>query len=918
MRRYAAILSIVLGILSGLLFLQPVAAPATESRLRVLILSGKNNHSWQETTPALKKIYEDSGRFVVEVVNDPSTCHVQTFKTFDVIASNWTNYPSGDREWDQDVEKAFLEFVRSGKGFVLFHAGGACFPSWPEYQALIGATWGSQTGHGSYHNFNVSVTDRSHPITRLVDDFIIMDELWHRMEVKPSAHVLCQAYSDITQGGTGRWEPVAFSSNFGRGRGFYLVLGHDVQAMMNPNWKMLLLRGTEWAAIGKSAIEVPFDVLGMLQTAADYTRSESREQLAVLAQLIQSTSRNPTWRRQLAKKMAERLGSSATEDFKIFICEQLSLIATPAEVPLLVKELGDEKLGFHARLALERLPGSEVLKALRDSIRGLSGRPLIGVVNTLGERRDTQTIKILSRYLKQGQDAEAISAALQALGKIGGDEAVEALAACEARLPADLRPHVGDSLIKCAEGYESAGKSGEAAKIYKKLINSAQPPHIRAAAFLGVVRCQKNQAEKLILDALGSGDETLQSAVIRIIGTPQGKDIARTAASRIMTLPEPLQAQLIYVLADLGDGEILAEINNALSSSSRPVKMAALHAIGHLGDSSSLERLIGMIEGAETAELAAIRKSLAHLRGPDVDDLLIGMLDRSRATPVKREVIIALASRGSRQAVPVLLKAARDDTSGIRIEALKALGILADGALSPALVQMLRDDRYSGERQSIERALAGMGRRDKTPDRVIDVILAALPESMAAAKESLLGVLGRFGGDRVLQAVRTFVRDADPDLRNAAVRVLSDWPDRTPLGDLLAIAHDAKETVPKALALQGVANLVGKAADIPVEERAGTIEQAMGLADLTETKKLLISVLGRLPSLKALHVAMSCLEQSEIVDEAGMAVADISRAIGKDYPKEAQDALGKALDHVQSPAVADKLRLVLSELGLKK
>jgi HEAT repeat protein len=265
-----------------------------------------------------------------------------------------------------------------------------------------------------------------------------------------------------------------------------------------------------------------------------------------------------------------------------------------------------------------------------------------------------------------------------------------------------------------------------------------------------------------------------------------------------------------------------------------------------------------------------------------------------------------------------LLKTAEDDTGELRIEALKALGTLADGALAPALVRMAGDERYGGERPYIERALAGMGRRDKTPDRVIDVLLAALPDSQPATRESLLRVLGRFGGEKSFQVVRAYLEDADAEIRNATVRVLSDWPDRSPLDDLLAAAGSSKETVTKALALQGVANLTGKAVDMPADDRAGIIEQALGIADLPEPKKLLLSVVGRLFSLKALRIATSCLDQTEIVDEAGMAAADISRAIGKDYPKEAQEALAKALERVRSPGVADKIRSVLSDLGLKR
>jgi HEAT repeat protein len=328
--------------------------------------------------------------------------------------------------------------------------------------------------------------------------------------------------------------------------------------------------------------------------------------------------------------------------------------------------------------------------------------------------------------------------------------------------------------------------------------------------------------------------------------------------------------------------------------------------------------LIGQIEGADAPELAALRKSLAGLRGLDLDERLITILAKSAAASVRKEVIIALAARGARQSVPALLKAAEDDTGELRVEALKALGTLADGALAPALVRMASDERYGGERPYIERALVGMGRRDTTPDRIIDVILAALPDSQPATRESLLRVLGRFGGQKSFQVVRAYLEDADPEIRNAAVRVLSDWPDRSPLEDLLAAAGASEEMVTKALALQGVANLVEKAGDMPVDDRAGVIQQALGIADLAESKKLLLSAAARLPSLTALHIATSCLDQTEIVDEAGMAAADIARAVGKDFPKEAQEALAKALERVRSPAVADKIRSVLSDLGLKR
>ena len=42
-----------------------------KSVLKSLIVDGQNNHAWQETTPVLKKLLEQTGLFTVEVATSP-------------------------------------------------------------------------------------------------------------------------------------------------------------------------------------------------------------------------------------------------------------------------------------------------------------------------------------------------------------------------------------------------------------------------------------------------------------------------------------------------------------------------------------------------------------------------------------------------------------------------------------------------------------------------------------------------------------------------------------------------------------------------------------------------------------------------------------------------------------------------------
>ncbi len=142
-------------------------AVAAERPVRVLILSGQNNHDWAMTTPELKRILIEGGRFTVEVTETPERCTAETFSHYDVLLSNWNTFGKNVtvREWPQEMREAFLGFVRKGGGLVVVHAGGASFQEWADYQKLIGGTWGPKTGHGVPHSFVVKPTPVVNPIT---------------------------------------------------------------------------------------------------------------------------------------------------------------------------------------------------------------------------------------------------------------------------------------------------------------------------------------------------------------------------------------------------------------------------------------------------------------------------------------------------------------------------------------------------------------------------------------------------------------------------------------------------------------------------------------------------------------------------------------------------------------------------------
>jgi len=266
------------GALTFLLLAAGSAAPQNielffrEGALRVLILSGRNNHDWRTTTPYLKKLLVGSGRFDVRVNEEPAGLTAEALAPYHLLVLDYM----GPR-WGEQAERAVERFVGSGKGMVVVHGASYAFsglellgdnhvrtgifePPWPEYAKMVGGTWTDSSAHGDRHLFEVKFTDREHPIARgMEESFMISDELYHDQRMEPAAEVLATAFSDPATRGTGEDEPILWTVRYGEGRVFYTALGHDLNAMHAPGFIATFLRGCEWVADGRVTLPAKID-----------------------------------------------------------------------------------------------------------------------------------------------------------------------------------------------------------------------------------------------------------------------------------------------------------------------------------------------------------------------------------------------------------------------------------------------------------------------------------------------------------------------------------------------------------------------------------------------------------------------------------------------------------------------------------
>jgi HEAT repeat protein len=175
------------------------------------------------------------------------------------------------------------------------------------------------------------------------------------------------------------------------------------------------------------------------------------------------------------------LKSDAPLKDKADACRELALIGDQDAVAPLAALLGDEKLSFHARYGLEPNPDPAVDDALRDALTKLKGRPLLGVIGSIGVRRDGKAVATLTGLLKN-DDAQVVQAAARALGRIGNAPAVSALEGALDTASAANRPALSEGLFRCSDALAKHGKVAEAVAILDRLNRPEAPPQVREAA----------------------------------------------------------------------------------------------------------------------------------------------------------------------------------------------------------------------------------------------------------------------------------------------------------------------------------------------------------------------------------------------------------------------------------------------------
>jgi type 1 glutamine amidotransferase len=244
-----------------------LAQKKAKDGVKVLLLSGgqRQHHGYREQALYLSGLLEDTGRYETTIVEDAAVLLTPAMARYQILVVN-ADRRDPEFKFTAAQQKALLDWVKSGRGYVSIHGADNAAPDWlPEWRDMLGGVFthvGLPDGKVRKGTYAVKIAKSDHPVTHGLSDFELKDELYYHMQMKPDVEPLATVRHEDAD-----W-PVAWTRTFGDGRVFHTPLGHrdfgpgKDDPLRNPNLSKLVVQGVDWVASGLPGAGRPASAAG--------------------------------------------------------------------------------------------------------------------------------------------------------------------------------------------------------------------------------------------------------------------------------------------------------------------------------------------------------------------------------------------------------------------------------------------------------------------------------------------------------------------------------------------------------------------------------------------------------------------------------------------------------------------------------
>lgn len=648
-----------------------------------------------------------------------------------------------------------------------------------------------------------------------------------------------------------------------------------------------------------------------------YRHGDDLAALLAIEQEAIASMATPTARAACAARLAAVLEHpGATPAAKQWVCLMLRQVGTPAEVPRLARELSgrDIETADTARQAIESIPGDASASALRDFLPRAEGTIALGVIATIGRRRDAAAVPLLGP-LAAGDDPLVAKAAANALGLIGTPPAIARLRSLGEALGAPTPPWLCEPLLRAAESASQAGAQDSWRSINELLSSDRQPAAVRQAALKQLLDTTEGRRSALIGEWLDSTDPDRRQVAAGAVGTLDELALTR-GLETLDSHPPQAQMAILTVASAKIPRKALPVLNRLVSTDSGDLRVTAIECLGRIGAAECLPPLLAVLaedaagEGVSSA-LNAARNAIVSMPREVVGPRLVEMLTAdSQQSAGLISLIGEIREPTAWDALATIALARSPAPWQVAIDSLSRIARPEDDDLA-RLVDVFFQAQEPDRRDALARMIAAVAKHASSGDPTGSVISAL--DRRNAATALTLPLIGRLGGDAALARLDDGLRSSDSATRAAAIDGLCNWPNASVADRLLTLCSQLlpqpESHARGRQALRAYVRVVSLKSERSAEETLALLQAAMALAadgPAGDREYVLERTAAAVRSMDAVEWIAAYLDDPSVAQAACRAIVTLAhhRTLRQPNSKRFGELLDRVADVTTDPVMA--------------
>lgn len=367
------------------------------------------------------------------------------------------------------------------------------------------------------------------------------------------------------------------------------------------------------------------------------------------------------------------------------------------------------------------------------------------------EQRSQMAKALLTAFISKQTTPAGRTILAQHLAKVASDEEFRVLKKMEgdAQTMADVRI----ALNQLAES--SVTKEPKA--VYLTALKSRDEAE-QIAGPAGIAQFYPKDADDIAALHITSDSEQVAAFSMRILAENDSSKLVKA-------LPSLDKCSKITALAIVEEQKIseARKLTQDLAAADDPdIKAAAIEALGAVGDGDSVKLLTN----------AGAVEALTKLDAQGVNQAVLKAIN-SGSTESRITAMKAATMRGCKGLEQALLIAADGEDAKTACTALKALGRNGTDKAYPKLVPLLGGENS----EDVESAVRRIAKRLDDKEAALEPLVNHMNTNDIAKKVAVLRCLSALGSDQALTVVSKNSASSNRDLKDAAVRALTQWPD---------------------------------------------------------------------------------------------------------------------------------------------